>query len=437
MLKQFGWLAILVFMLCASVVRAEENDDSYRNLKPFVGKHHKGVDTQTIKSKVMCGYQGWFATPGDGAGRGWVHYNGPKGVFKPGICTIDIWPDMSEMEKDEKYPTPFKHKDGSTAYVFSPYNPKTVMRHFAWMKEAGIDGVDRAFIGEVTDDREVAVSDAERGAGLVDEVADDLVVGIQVDDALVGQRAEGGAVAGEYHAPEAPEGCIRLVRDVPGRERAAQKADFTPGRVRQVTSKVDGPVRKDGNRALVVHGIGHDGQRGAGHVGEAAGVGERGAVVAVDAQVVAVASDVALVHNRGIGFNVAAAHDRAGCVIVERSGDIEFHLVLQPDFALAAEVPAACVALLDPGLADHTHGAVGVAEEVTFDEAPFKQHILVIVNGARDVRLTKAEPALIDDVGLEFQVFQIEVAKVKDAVIHDHLARTRVVRTDVYFASTS
>jgi hypothetical protein len=141
MVKQFGWLVILTFVLSLGAVRAEEREVPYRDLKPFTGKHHKGVDTQTLRGKVMCGYQGWFAAPGDGAGRGWVHYNGPKGVFKPGFCTIDIWPDMSEMEKDEKYPTPFKHKDGSTAHVFSPYNPKTVMRHFAWMEEAGIDGV--------------------------------------------------------------------------------------------------------------------------------------------------------------------------------------------------------------------------------------------------------------------------------------------------------
>lgn len=169
-MKRFGWLGILIFVLCLGAMRAEEKEDPYRNLKPFVGEHHKGVDTRTLKGKVMCGYQGWFAAPGDGAGRGWVHYNGPKGVFKPGVCTIDIWPDMSEMEKDEKYPTPFKHKDGSTAHAFSPYNPKTVMRHFAWMKEAGIDGV---FLqrfgasvrgGKVLNHRNVVTGNVQAGA---------------------------------------------------------------------------------------------------------------------------------------------------------------------------------------------------------------------------------------------------------------------------------
>jgi hypothetical protein len=122
-------------------VPAEQIESQYRELKPFTGERQQGVGTDTLKGKVMCGYQGWFAAPGDGSGRGWVHYNGPNGVFQPGVCTIDIWPDMREMDQDEKYPTRFSHKDGSTAVVFSSYNRRTVMRHFAWMKEAGIDGV--------------------------------------------------------------------------------------------------------------------------------------------------------------------------------------------------------------------------------------------------------------------------------------------------------
>jgi hypothetical protein len=54
--------------------------------------------------------------------------------------TVDLWPDVSELDEDERYPTEFKHADGSPAEVFSSGNRKTVLRHFKWMREYGIDG---------------------------------------------------------------------------------------------------------------------------------------------------------------------------------------------------------------------------------------------------------------------------------------------------------
>jgi len=87
---------------------------------------------------VMAGYQGWFNTPDDGAGRGWKHYNNKNG-FRPGSAVIDFWPDVSEYSKT--YPTEFHFADGSTARVFSSRDESTVDTHFRWMKEYGIDGV--------------------------------------------------------------------------------------------------------------------------------------------------------------------------------------------------------------------------------------------------------------------------------------------------------
>ena len=114
--------------------------NSFSGIKPYSGVHNPGVDTTTLKGKVMCGYQGWFAAEGDGSGLGWVHFGRNK-AFRPGHCAIDLWPDMSDMDDDEKYATPFKHADGKTAHIFSSYNRKTILRHFQWMKEYGIDGV--------------------------------------------------------------------------------------------------------------------------------------------------------------------------------------------------------------------------------------------------------------------------------------------------------
>ncbi|SDT97894.1 Por secretion system C-terminal sorting domain-containing protein [Polaribacter sp. Hel1_33_78] len=99
-------------------------------------------DSQTsIIGKVLCGYQGWFNTQGDGSNRGWNHYKGSNGLFEPGTATIDFWPDMSEADADEKYNTSFTKNDESVATVFSSTNAKTVKRHFEWMNDYGIDGV--------------------------------------------------------------------------------------------------------------------------------------------------------------------------------------------------------------------------------------------------------------------------------------------------------
>jgi hypothetical protein len=88
----------------------------------------------------MCGYQGWFSAEGDGDARGWTHWGGRNG-FQPGSCCIDLWPDVSELEPGERYATKFVLADGKPAEVFSAANRKTVLRHFRWMQESGIDGV--------------------------------------------------------------------------------------------------------------------------------------------------------------------------------------------------------------------------------------------------------------------------------------------------------
>jgi len=101
-------------------------------------RHAEKSRFMSYKGLVMAGYQGWFNCEGDGAGKGWTHYD-KNGRFEDGSCTIDLWPEMDEYEV--KYLTPFKFEDGSPAYVFSSYDESTVDLHFKWMKEYGIDGV--------------------------------------------------------------------------------------------------------------------------------------------------------------------------------------------------------------------------------------------------------------------------------------------------------
>jgi len=104
------------------------------------GQVHSATSAHTTYTGTsMTGYQGWFGTPGDGGTNNWRHYNGKNG-FKPGSASIEYWPDMREADEDEKYLTSFTKSDGSPCYVFSSVHPKTVGRHFQWMKEYGIDG---------------------------------------------------------------------------------------------------------------------------------------------------------------------------------------------------------------------------------------------------------------------------------------------------------
>ena len=94
----------------------------------------------SIEGKILAGYQGWFNAEGDGSNLNWKHYANNK-QFNPGNTSVDFWPDVSELDKDELFKTEFVYKDGEPAYVFSSANAKTVNRHFKWMKDYSIDGV--------------------------------------------------------------------------------------------------------------------------------------------------------------------------------------------------------------------------------------------------------------------------------------------------------
>jgi hypothetical protein len=107
------------------------------NSSPKTGDNDM-LPSDSFKDLVMAGYQGWFNAEGDGAGRGWYHYQ-KDGRFEPGYCTIDMWPEMTEYP--DRYRTAFRFADGSPAYVFSSYDESTTDLHFRWMKEYGIDGV--------------------------------------------------------------------------------------------------------------------------------------------------------------------------------------------------------------------------------------------------------------------------------------------------------
>jgi hypothetical protein len=100
----------------------------------------RSVDASTLTGKVMCGYQGWFNCEGDGADRGWFHWSKRDEKLALGTANIDLWPDVSESGADERFATGFTNAAGRTLEVFSSYKEATVLRHFEWMREYGIDG---------------------------------------------------------------------------------------------------------------------------------------------------------------------------------------------------------------------------------------------------------------------------------------------------------
>lgn len=145
-------------------------DNDYNDLGEGFTPHKAGEPYNTYMGLVMCGYQGWFGTPGDGsplttkaANEGWYHYRESE-QFRPGVLrnSIDFWPDMSEYEikyvvgdgDNTGYSSPFIMPDGSHAAVFSSYDKSTVLTHFRWMKEYDIDGAFmQRFVGEIMDPR--------------------------------------------------------------------------------------------------------------------------------------------------------------------------------------------------------------------------------------------------------------------------------------------
>jgi hypothetical protein len=88
------------------------------------------VDVSTLNNKIVWGYQGWFAVPGDGSAYRWGTWGSPP--------NIPMWPDTSEFPKKYLAST---LPDGSPAHLYSAYDQSTVVKQFEWMKTYGIDGV--------------------------------------------------------------------------------------------------------------------------------------------------------------------------------------------------------------------------------------------------------------------------------------------------------
>jgi hypothetical protein len=111
------------------------------------------VDSSTLNNKVLLGYQGWFSCPGGGSThsnwRSWA-----RSVPAANTLTVDLYPDLKELDPDERCLVPGMTIQGKPAYLYSAWNRKTVLRHFKWMQQYGIDGVlVQRFVGSIADKR--------------------------------------------------------------------------------------------------------------------------------------------------------------------------------------------------------------------------------------------------------------------------------------------
>lgn len=116
-------------------------------LGPYQGPSIKAPDNRTLQGKMMTGYQGWFRTPNDPEGRGWVHW----GDIANGAFSTDMWPDVAQypIHSLDKAAA-VKLQSGKPGYLFSSAWPDVVGTHFRWMREHGIDG---AFLQRFVSDR--------------------------------------------------------------------------------------------------------------------------------------------------------------------------------------------------------------------------------------------------------------------------------------------
>jgi hypothetical protein len=137
-LSRWQSVSVMGFVLAVMMVTLRGGVAAEQDLS----KKEAEIDATSLRYKVLCGYQGWFRCPADPADVGWRHWSRDAKKIGPNSLTFEMWPDMTEYEDDEKYPAPgFTYPDKKPAHLFSSAHPKTVDRHFRWMREYGIDGV--------------------------------------------------------------------------------------------------------------------------------------------------------------------------------------------------------------------------------------------------------------------------------------------------------
>jgi hypothetical protein len=148
-------LALALLILLAGAAHPAETlrgEDDEPWLHPYTGPTRADVDASALDGKVLCGYQGWFNTPGDGTDFGFGHWG--QALDRPGggRFQVDMWPDTSEYDPKDLCEVPgLKMPDGSPARLYSGFRKGPVLLHSRWMRQYGLDGVFLSrFVSETT-----------------------------------------------------------------------------------------------------------------------------------------------------------------------------------------------------------------------------------------------------------------------------------------------
>lgn len=137
----FGAYRSLLFSLLLAVPTGRAGEPGVASDRVNHTSQERVVDATSLRGRILCGYQGWFRCPGDAADMGWVHWSRDSTRLSPGLLTFEMWPDVSDYSAKERYPAPgFTYPDGRQAELFSSDDAATVLRHFEWMRDYGIDG---------------------------------------------------------------------------------------------------------------------------------------------------------------------------------------------------------------------------------------------------------------------------------------------------------